>query len=89
MRFDTSAAHPSNCSPDSSDQVGDLFDRAEASVGAGDLAGAVALLASLQGGHATAGVIDEWVNDARARLEADAALRLLQARTTVLAASLY
>jgi hypothetical protein len=75
---------------DEASRVGDLFDRAEASVGAGDLAGAVALLSSLQGGHAgTAGAIDDWVNDARARLEADAALRLLQARNTVLAASLY
>jgi hypothetical protein len=67
-------------------RVGGVFDRAEAAVAAGDLAGALEALAPLRtGGEA----LEAWQRAARARRPADRALRLLRARASVLAASLY
>ncbi len=75
---------------DETTRVRDLFDEAELAVAHGDFVRAIRVLNRIGGSSKYAAeVVEDWVLDARARLEADAAVDLIQARATVLSASLY
>jgi len=74
-------------------RVGSIFDRAEAAVAHGDLGVALDVLSELkthrQGELLASQVLSAWSDSARARLQTDRSVRLLRARTSVVAAALW